>query len=88
MKIEVVTPEDCTGSVISDLNSRHAQIRGQDVRGKASVITAMVPLTSMFGYADSLRSLSRGRGTFTMGFDHYAKTPKPSNETPKPSNDA
>lgn len=80
MKIEVVTPEDCTGTVISDLNARQARIRGQDVRGNASVITAMVALADMFGYADSLRSLSRGRATFTMGFDHYA--------TPKPSNDA
>jgi elongation factor G len=80
MKIEVVTPDDCTGSVISDLNSRQAQVRGQDVRGKANVITAMVPLKNMFGYADCLRSLSRGRATFTMGFDHYATMPKPSND--------
>lgn len=80
MKIEVVTPEDCTGSVIGDLNSRHGQIRGQDKRGSANVITAMVPLKNMFGYADSLRSMSRGRATFTMGFDHYATTPKPSND--------
>ena len=80
MKIEVVTPDDCTGSVISDLNSRQAQIRGEDVRGKANVISAMVPLRNMFGYTDSLRSLSRGRATFTMGFDRYATTPKPSND--------
>jgi elongation factor G len=79
MKIEVVTPEDCTGSVISDLNSRHGQIQGQDMRGKANVITAMVPLTNMFGYANSLRSISRGRAVFTMGFDHYVTAPKPSN---------
>ena len=80
MKIEVVTPEDCTASVISDLNSRQGQIRGQDVRGKANVITAMVPLTNMFGYADGLRSMSRGRATFAMGFAHYATTPRPSND--------
>ncbi|KRQ07379.1 hypothetical protein AOQ71_23865 [Bradyrhizobium manausense] len=80
MKIEVVTPEDCTGTVISDLNARHARIRGQGVRGKANVITAMVPLADMFGYADGLRSPSRGRATFTMGFDHHATAPKPSND--------
>ncbi len=80
MKIEVVTPEDCTGSIIGDLNSRQGQIRGQELRGKANVITAMVPLTNMFGYADSLRSMSRGRATFRMGFDHYTTTPKPSND--------
>jgi elongation factor G len=80
MKIEVVAPEDCAGSVVSDLKSRRAQIRGRDVRGNANVITAMVSLKSMFGYADSLRSLSRARATFTMGFDHYAPTPKPTND--------
>jgi len=80
MKIEVVTPEDCTGSVISDLKSRQGQTRGQIVRGKANVITAMVPLANMFGFEDSLRSMSRGRATFTMGFDHYPTTPQPSND--------
>ena len=78
MKVEVVTPEDCTGLVIGDLNSRQGQVQGQ--RGKANVITAMVPLTNMFGYVDSLRSMSRGRATFTMCFDHYATTLKPSND--------
>lgn len=80
MKIEVVTPDDCTGSVIGDLNSRHGRIRSQDKRGSANVITAMVPLTNMFGYADSLRAMSGGRATFTMGFDRYAVTPAPSND--------
>lgn len=74
-----MTPEDCTGSVIGDLSSRHGQIQGQDMRGNANVITAMVPLTNMFGYVNSLRSRSRGRATFTMRFDHYATTLKPSN---------
>ena len=72
MKVEVVTPEDCTGLVIGNLNSRQGQIQGQHMRGKANIITAMVPLTKMLGYVDSLRSMSRGRGTFTMCFDHYA----------------
>ncbi len=73
MKVEVVTPEDYTGSVIGDLNSRRGQIQGQDMRGNANVINAMVPLTNMFGYVNNLRSMSQGRATFTMQFDHYAE---------------
>ncbi len=80
MKVEVVTPEDCTGSVVGDLDSRQGEIQGRYMRDKFDVITAMVPLTNMFGYADSLRSMSRGRATFTMRFDHYITTPKPSND--------
>ena len=76
MKVEVVTPEDYTGSVIGDLNSRRGQIQGQDMRGNANVITAMVPLANMFGYVNNLRSMSQGRATFTMQFDHYAEVPK------------
>ena len=72
MKVEVVTPEDYTGSVIGDLNSRRGQIQGQDMRGNANVINAMVPLIHMFGYVNNLRSMSQGRATFTMQFDHYA----------------
>ena len=79
MKVEVVTPEDYTGFVIGDLNSRRGQIQGQDMRGSATVITAMVPLINMFGYVNILRSMSGGRATFTMRFDHYASTPTPSN---------
>jgi len=75
MKVEVVTPEDYTGSVIGDLNSRRGQIQGQDMRGNANVINAMVPLANMFGYVNNLRSMSQGRATFTMQFDHYAETP-------------
>src|SRR5215211_5424259 len=73
MKVEVVTPEDYTGSVIGDLNSRRGQIQGQDMRGNANVVTAMVPLNNMFGYVSNLRSMSQGRATFTMQFDHYAE---------------
>ena len=76
MKVEVVTPEDYTGSVIGDLNSRRGQIQGQDMRGNANVITAMVPLSNMFGYVSNLRSMSQGRATFTMQFDHYAEVPR------------
>jgi elongation factor G len=72
MKVEVVTPEDCTGSIIGDLNSRRGQILGQDMRGNANVVNAMVPLMQMFGYVNNLRSMSQGRATFTMQFDHYA----------------
>jgi elongation factor G len=76
MKVEVVTPEDYTGSVIGDLNSRRGQILGQDMRGNANVINSMVPLANMFSYVNNLRSMSQGRATFTMQFDHYAEVPK------------
>jgi elongation factor G len=76
MKVEVVTPEDYTGSVIGDLNSRRGQIQGQDMRGNANVVNAMVPLANMFGYVSNLRSMSQGRATFTMQFDHYAEVPR------------
>ena len=76
MKVEAVTPEDYTGSVIGDLNSRRGQIQGQDMRGNANVIIAMVPLANMFSYVNNLRSMSQGRATFTMRFDHYAEVPK------------
>jgi len=76
MKVEVVTPEDYTGSVIGDLNSRRGQIQGQDMRGNANVINAMVPLANMFGYVSNLRSMSQGRATFTMQFDHYEQVPQ------------
>ncbi len=75
MKVEVVTPEEYTGSVIGDLNSRRGQIQGQDMRGNAVVINAMVPLANMFGYVNTLRSMSQGRATFTMQFDHYEQVP-------------
>ncbi len=76
MKVEVTTPEDYQGSIMGDLNSRRGQIVGTDRRGNAVVITAMVPLANMFGYVDTLRSMSQGRANFTMIFDHYAPVPK------------
>ncbi len=76
MKVEVVTPEDYTGSVIGDLNSRRGQIQGQDMRGNANVVNAMVPLANMFSYVNNLRSMSQGRATFTMQFDHYEQVPQ------------
>ncbi|MGL4495628.1 MAG: elongation factor G [Beijerinckiaceae bacterium] len=75
MKVEVVTPEDYTGSVIGDLNSRRGQIQGQDMRGNAVVINAMVPLMNMFGYINNLRSFTQGRASYSMEFDHYEQAP-------------
>ena len=75
MKVEVVTPEDYVGSVIGDLNSRRGQIQGQEARGIAVVVNAMVPLANMFKYVDSLRSMSQGRAQYTMQFDHYEPVP-------------
>ena len=76
MKVEVVSPEEYTGSVIGDLNSRRGQIQGQDMRGNANVVNAMVPLANMFGYVNTLRSFSQGRASFTMQFDHYEEVPR------------
>ena len=76
MKVEVVTVAEYTGSVIGDLNSRRGHIQGQDVRGNANVINAMVPLANMFSYVNNLRSMSQGRATFTMQFDHYEQVPQ------------
>jgi len=76
MKVEVVTPEDYTGSVIGDLNSRRGQILGQDTRGNANIVSAMVPLANMFGYINQLRSFSQGRANYTMSFDHYSEVPR------------
>ena len=76
MKVEVVTPEEYTGFVIGDLNSRRGQIQGQDMRGNANVVTAMVPLANMFGYVNNLRSGSQGRASYSMQFDHYSEVPR------------
>jgi len=76
MKVEVVTPEEYTGSIIGDLTSRRGMVQGQDSRGNANVITAMVPLANMFGYINNLRSMSSGRAVFTMLFDHYDAVPQ------------
>ncbi|KAA0970965.1 elongation factor G [Aureimonas fodinaquatilis] len=75
MKVEVVTPEDYVGDVIGDLNSRRGQIQGTEARGIATSVNAMVPLANMFGYVNSLRSMSQGRAQYTMQFDHYEQVP-------------
>ncbi|MDI9348444.1 MAG: elongation factor G [Candidatus Symbiobacter sp.] len=76
MSVEVVTPEDYMGDVIGDLNSRRGQVTGMDSRGNARVVAAMVPLASMFGYVNNLRSMSQGRAQYTMQFDHYEQVPQ------------
>lgn len=76
MKVEVVTPEEFMGDVIGNLNQRKAQIEGIERRGDLQAIRAFVPLSEMFGYATELRSMTQGRGTFTMEFDHYAEVSK------------
>jgi len=76
MRVEVVTPEEYMGDIIGDLNSRRGNVSGMDTRGNARVITAMVPLANMFGYVNTLRSMSQGRAQYTMHFDHYEKVPQ------------
>ncbi|MCX7350741.1 MAG: elongation factor G, partial [Alphaproteobacteria bacterium] len=75
MKVEVTSPEEFVGSVIGDLNSRRGQIVGTSMRGNANIINALVPLANMFGYINNLRSMSQGRASYTMQFDHYAQVP-------------
>jgi elongation factor G len=76
MKVEVVTPEEYMGDIIGDLNSRRGNVGGMDQRGNARVIDCMVPLANMFGYVNTLRSMSQGRAQFTMQFDHYDQVPQ------------
>ncbi len=76
MRVEVVTPEEYMGDVIGDLNSRRGQVLGMDSRGNARVINSMVPLANMFSYVNTLRSMSQGRATYSMHFDHYAQVPQ------------
>ena len=76
MSVEVVVPEEHMGDVIGDLNSRRGRIMGMESRAGAQVVSAMVPLATMFGYATDLRSATQGRATYTMTFDHYEQVPK------------
>jgi len=76
MRVEVVTPDDYTGTITGDLASRRGQVQSMEMRGNAQVINAMVPLANMFGYINTLRSSSQGRAQFTMQFDHYAEVPQ------------
>ena len=76
MRVEVGTPEDYMGDIIGDLNSRRGQVSDMDTRGNARVVLAMVPLANMFGYVNTLRSMSQGRAQYSMHFDHYAEVPQ------------
>ena len=74
MKVEVVIPEEYLGEIIGQINARRGDVLGMDLRpGGSQAVRAMVPLAEMFGYATHLRSATKGRGAFTMEFDHYAK---------------
>jgi elongation factor G len=73
MKTEILVPEEFMGEVIGDLNSRQGRIEQITTKGPVQVLTASVPLSKMFGYSTALRSVSQGRGTFTMQFSHYDK---------------
>jgi elongation factor G len=76
MKVEVVTPDDYTGAVTGDLSGRRGQLEGQISRGGTQIITAMVPLSNMFGYSTDLRSRTQGRATYTMHFEKYEEAPR------------
>ncbi|RZK52355.1 MAG: elongation factor G, partial [Pedobacter sp.] len=76
MKIEILTPEENMGDVIGDMNRRRGQLLGMDTRNGSQVIKATVPLSEMFGYVTQLRTITSGRATSTMEFDHYEAAPK------------
>jgi elongation factor G len=76
MKLEVITPEEYMGDVMGDLNKRRGQMEGVDTRAGAQVVKAKVPLSEMFGYVTSLRTITSGRATSTMEFSHYSETPR------------
>ena len=76
MKVEVIVPDEYMGEVIGDINSRRGRVMGMEAKAGGQVISAEVPLSEMFGYATRLRSLTQGRGNFTMQFDHYQPVPK------------
>ncbi len=76
MRVEVVTPEEYMGDIIGDLNSRRGQVNDMDQRGNARVVLAMVPLANMFGYVNTLRSMSQGRAQYSMHFDNYSEVPR------------
>ncbi len=76
MKVEILTPEENMGDVIGDMNRRRGQLQGMDTRAGSQVIKAQVPLSEMFGYVTQLRTITSGRATSTMEFDHYAEAPR------------
>jgi elongation factor G len=76
MAVEVTMPEEYMGSVMGDLNSRRGQIQEMTDRGQLKLVKAFVPLSDMFGYTTTLRSMTQGRGNASMTFDHYEAVPK------------
>ncbi len=75
MDVEITIPEDCLGAISGDINSRRGRVMGMDIKGKSQIVKAQVPLAEMFKYASDLRSITGGRGTYTMRFSHYEETP-------------
>ncbi|MGI8747236.1 MAG: elongation factor G, partial [Deinococcus sp.] len=75
MRVEVTVPDDFMGDIIGDLNSRRGQIQGMEARGNAQLVKAFVPLSEMFGYATEMRSMTQGRASYSMFFDHYTQVP-------------
>ncbi len=75
MRVEVTVPDDFMGDIIGDLNSRRGQIQGMEARGNAQIVKAFVPLSEMFGYATDMRSMTQGRASYSMFFDHYTQVP-------------
>jgi elongation factor G len=80
MDCEIVTPEEFMGDVVGDVNRRRGRVRSMELRGAAQVILAFIPLAEMFGYATELRSMTQGRASYTMQFDHYEPVPAQVNE--------
>mgnify|MGYP000017436728 FL=1 len=76
MNVQIIVPEEYLGNVMGDVTARRGRPMGQEARGNALAIEAMVPLAEMFGYVTTLRSNTQGRGNFTMTFDHYEEVPK------------
>ena len=76
MRVEIVTPDDYLGDIIGNMNSRRGNVSGMEQRDNARVVNALAPLATMFGYVNSLRSMSQGRAQFSMFFDHYEKVPQ------------
>ena len=76
MKVDITVPDQYYGDVIGDISRRRGQLNGETQRGNAKVVSCLVPLAEMFGYVTDLRSLTQGRGNFTMTFDHYGETPR------------
>ena len=76
MKLEISTPEDFLGDVVGDVSSRRGQVQGVEARGTIQVVGAMIPLAETFGYTTTLRSMTQGRATSSMEFDHYEEVPQ------------